>query len=139
MFSRYWSFCLEFLVMYRVDHKMSLFFFGNNFHKNKETFKIFFPQVLEDSQAGWDLGKMIPKCYRFAAKWVCQKWSYAWGIQVFCSRNEVAPIHRQERTPSEEKSDGFHKKCSIELWTILIFELLLCCHTTVRCMERTKY
>ena len=26
---------------------MSLFFFGNNFHKNKETFKIFSPQILE--------------------------------------------------------------------------------------------
>ena len=26
---------------------MSLFFFGNNFHKNKETFKIFSPQLLE--------------------------------------------------------------------------------------------
>ena len=27
--------------------KMSLFFFGNNFYKNKETFKIFSPQILE--------------------------------------------------------------------------------------------
>ena len=26
---------------------MSLFFFGNNFHKDKETFKIFSPQLLE--------------------------------------------------------------------------------------------
>ena len=26
---------------------MSLFFFGNNFHKNKETFKIFSPQILK--------------------------------------------------------------------------------------------
>ena len=120
--------------------------------------------------------------------------SYAWGIQVFCLKNEVAPhfsnrtehfnisgitshgtdsycakpitpdhpipkisthltifwgstwktefvktIHRQERTSSEKKSDGFHKKCSIELWTILMFELLLCFHTAARCMERTKY
>ena len=45
--------------------------------------------------------------------------------------------HRQERTSSEKKSDEFHKKCSIELWTILMFELLLCCHTAARCMERT--
>ena len=29
--------------------------------------------------------------YRFDAKWVCLMGSYAWGIQVFCSRNEVAP------------------------------------------------
>ena len=49
----------------------------------------------------------------------------------------VKTIHRQERTSSEEKSDGFHKKCSIELWTILMFELLLCCHTAAWCMERT--
>ena len=27
--------------------KMSLFFFGNNFYKNKETFKIFSPQILK--------------------------------------------------------------------------------------------
>ena len=27
--------------------KMSLFFFGNNFYKNKETFKVFYPQVLK--------------------------------------------------------------------------------------------
>ena len=27
--------------------KISLFFFGNNFYKNKETFKIFSPQILE--------------------------------------------------------------------------------------------
>ena len=26
---------------------MSLFFFGNNFYKNKETFKIFSPRLLE--------------------------------------------------------------------------------------------
>ena len=49
----------------------------------------------------------------------------------------VKTIHRQERTSSEKKSDGFHKKCSIELWTILMFELLLCYHTAARCMERT--
>ena len=148
----------------------------------------------ENSQAGWDLGNRMTRGYRFDAKWVCPMGSYAWGIQVFCSRNEaplhfkpppwtehlntsgitshgtdsfhvklitpghpfpkisthltifwggtwktefVKTIHRQERTSSEEKSDGFHKKCSIELWTILMFELLLCCHTAVRCMEQT--
>ena len=26
---------------------MTLFYFGNNFYKNKETFKIFSPQILE--------------------------------------------------------------------------------------------
>ena len=31
----------------RWPTKMSLFFFGNNFYKNKETFKIFSPHVLE--------------------------------------------------------------------------------------------
>ena len=51
----------------------------------------------------------------------------------------VKAIHRQERTSSEEKSDGFHKKCSIELWTISMFQLLLCCHTAAWCMDRTKY
>ena len=41
----------------------------------------------------------------------------------------VKTIDRQERTSSEKKSDGFHKKCSIQFWKTLIFELLLCCHT----------
>ena len=58
-------------------------------------------------------------------------WGGTWKTEF------VKTIHRQERTSSEEKSDGFHKKCSIELWTILMFELLLCCHTAARCMERT--
>ena len=31
----------------RWPSKMSLFFFGNNFYKNKETFRIFSPQILE--------------------------------------------------------------------------------------------
>ena len=30
-----------------MDHKNVLFFFGNNFYKNKETFKIFSPQLSE--------------------------------------------------------------------------------------------
>ena len=58
-------------------------------------------------------------------------WGGTWKTEF------VKTIHRQERTSSEEKSDGFHKKCSIELWTILMFELLLCCHTAARCMEQT--
>ena len=49
----------------------------------------------------------------------------------------VKTIHRQERASSEEKSYGFHKKCSIELWTILMFELLLCCHAAARFREQT--
>ena len=251
--------------------KMSLFFFGNNFYKNKETFNNFSPQILEvyrillvatalesitfyytfsvintmfvpctallydstaatrtlklpttlfsiscgiclisflsvdccpklcpsgtpseNSQVSWYLGNRMGKGCQFDAKWVCHMESYAWGIQVFWfekvfwwrlfSRTEhlntsgitsygtdsfhiklattghpipkisthltifwggtwktefVKTILRQERAASEEKSDEFHKKCSIELWTILMFELLLCCHTAVRCMERT--
>ena len=57
-------------------------------------------------------------------------WGGTWKTEF------VKTIHRQERTSSEKKSDGFHKKCSIELWTILMFELLLCYHTAARCMER---
>ena len=142
----------------------------------------------ENTQAGWDLGNRMARDYWFDAKWVCPMESYALGIQVFCSRNEVkrnevAPhfsnttehlntsgktshgtdsfrvkpitpcqplplawvpatqlvkaIHRQERTTSEEKLDWFHKKCSIELWTILMFEVLLSCHTAAWCIERT--
>ena len=60
-------------------------------------------------------------------------WGGTWKTEF------VKTIHRQERTSSEEKSDGFHKKCSIELWTVLMFELLLCCHTAARCIERIYY
>ena len=144
----------------------------------------------ENSQVGWDLGNRMARGYRFDAKWVCPMGSYAWGIQVFCLRNEVPPQfsnrieHKNtssktshgtdsfrvklqspkisahlaillfsEGVPerqslwkqstnkrgqlSEEKSDWFHTKCSIELWTILMFELLLCCHAAAWCMERT--
>ena len=38
---------LSMLTFYRVPTKMSQFFFGNNFYKNKETFKIFSPQILK--------------------------------------------------------------------------------------------
>ena len=58
-------------------------------------------------------------------------WGGTWKTEF------VKTIHRQERTSSNKKSDRLHKKCSIELWTILLFELLLCCHTAARCMERT--
>ena len=58
-------------------------------------------------------------------------WAGTWKTEF------VKTIHRQKRTSSEKKSDGFHKKCSIDLRTILMFKLLLCCHTAVRCMEWT--
>ena len=58
-------------------------------------------------------------------------WGGTWKTEF------MKTIYRQERTSSEKKSDGFHKKCSIELWTILMFELLLYCHTAAQCMERT--
>ena len=48
--------------------------------------------------------------------------SVPWEVmhEVFkCSVREIL------NTSSEKKSHGFHKKCSIEFWTILIFELLL--------------
>ena len=57
-------------------------------------------------------------------------WGGSWKTEF------VKIINTQERT-SENKSDGFEKKCSIELWTILMFELLLCYHTAVQCMEWT--
>ena len=126
-----------------------------------------------------DIGNRMARGYQFDVKWVYPMGSYAWGIQVFCSRwwfemkwfliwtleylrhnfpwdrlisretdnpwpyypqylnrltifwggtwktEFVRTIHRQETTSSEKKSDGLHKKCSIELWTILFFELLL--------------
>ena len=58
-------------------------------------------------------------------------WGGTWKTEF------MKTIYRQERTSSEKKSDGFHKKCSIELWTILMFQLLLYCHTAAQCMKRT--
>ena len=45
----------------------------------------------ENSQVGWDLGNRMARGYWFVMKWVCYMGSYAWGIQVFCSRNEAPP------------------------------------------------
>ena len=70
------------------------FFFGNNFIKKKETFKSFSPQLLEDYRI---LGNRMAKGYQFDTKWVCSMGSYAWDIQVFLSRNDVAP-HFSNRT-----------------------------------------
>ena len=79
--------------------KMSLFIFGDNVYKNKDTFSqtAFHVPPSENSQAGWDLGNGMERGYRFDAKWVCFMGSYAWRIQVICSRNEVAP-HFLKRT-----------------------------------------
>ena len=46
-------------------------------------------------------------------------WGGTWKTEF------VKTIYRQESTSSEKESDRLHKKCSIELWTILLFELLL--------------
>ena len=116
----------------------------------------------EDCQAGWDLGNRMVRGYRLYAmslshEKLCLRYSSVlfekWGGAAFLKQNRtleylrhnfpwdrlanVKQIHRQERTSSEEKSDGFHKKWLIELWTVLMFELLLCCHTAARCMGRT--
>ena len=55
-------------------------------------------------------------------------WGDTWTTEF------VKIIHIEKRAPLEEKSDGFHKKCSIELSTILMFDFLLCCHRAARCM-----
>ena len=51
-------------------------------------------------------------------------------------KDRVCENNPQTREDIIRKWDGFHRKCSMELWTILMFELLLCCHTAARCMER---
>ena len=43
------------------------------------------------------LGFRMASGYRFDPTWVCPMGSYAWGIQVFCSRNK-APSHFLNRT-----------------------------------------
>ena len=42
-------------------------------------------------RGGWDLGNRMARGYWLNAKWVCPLGSTAWGIQEFCSSNEVAP------------------------------------------------
>ena len=70
----------------------------------------------ENSWVGWDLGNSMARGYWFYAKWVCPMGSYVWGIQVFCSRNEVAP-HFSDRTEhlntsgiTSHGTDSFHIK-----------------------------
>ena len=55
-------------------------------------------------------------------------WGDTWTTEF------VETIHIENRAPLEEKSNGFHTKCSIEVSTILMFVLLLCCHRAARCM-----
>ena len=68
----------------------------------------------KNSQVGWDLGNRMDRAYRFYAKRACLMGSYAWSIQVFCSRIKVAP-HFSNRTEHLNTSgitfhgmDSFH-------------------------------
>ena len=58
----------------------------------------------ENSQAVWDLGNRMTRDYLFDAKWVCPIWSYAWGIQAFCSVWEMSH-HLFSRTEHLNTSD----------------------------------
>ena len=58
-------------------------------------------------------------------------WLFSEGVP---EKQEFVKTIRQERTSSEDKSDGFHLKCSIELWTILMFKLLLCSVCACMCV-----
>ena len=60
-------------------------------------------------------GHLIPKISTRLT--IC--WGGTWKTEF------LKATHRQERTSSENKSGWLHKKCSIELWTILLFEMLL--------------
>ena len=51
----------------------------------------------ESSQKSWDLGNRMVRGYQLVPKWIYPMGSYAWGIQVFCLRNEVPP-HFSNRT-----------------------------------------
>ena len=79
--------------------------------------------LMRNESAPWEVMPEVFKCSVQEMRWHLISQSY--------SSKFVKTIHRQERTSSEEKSDGFYKKCSIEL--------LLCFHTVPRCMERTQH
>ena len=113
---------------------MSQFFLGNNFWKNMETFKIsevaphFSNRTLEYLRHNFPWDRLI-------SRQTDNPWpSYSQDLNppdyFLRGYQFVKTIHRQERTSSEKKSDGFHKKCSIEMWTILMPELLLCCQNS---------
>ena len=58
-------------------------------------------------------------------------WLFSVGVpkdRVYENNPETTEF---SKTTSEEKSDRFHKKCSIQLWVVLIFELLLSCSSAV--------
>ena len=127
--------------------KMSLFFFGNNFYKNKETFKKWGTtsfqtttlnrrlEYLRHNSHGTNSFHVKPITPGHPITKISIRLAIFWG--GVWKTEFLKTIHRQERISSEKKSDGLHKKCSIELWTILLFELLLCYHTAARCMEQT--
>ena len=190
---------------------MSLFFFGNNFYKNKETFNIFSPQLLEvyGTHLVETTLESIMFYYTFSTintmflpctallydstaatqtlKLSTTLLSISCGIRLisflmitslvcrfFYSVSQVPPhkivrqveilgigwlgvigFTRNESVPWEVMPELFkcsvremrwclisrteHLNCVLELklWTILMFELLLCCHTAARCMEQT--
>ena len=58
----------------------------------------------ENSQAVSDLGNRMTRDYLFDAKCVCPIWSYAWGIQAFCSVWEMSR-HLFSRTEHLNASD----------------------------------
>ena len=67
------------------------------------------------SRQTYNTGHPIPKI----STRLTMVWGGTWKTEF------VKTSHRQERTSSRKKSDGLHKKCSIELWTNLLFYLLL--------------
>ena len=73
----------------------------------------------ENSQAAWDLGNRMARGYRFDAKRVCSMGSYAWGIQVFCSGNEVAPhfLYRTEQLNTSGKTSHATDSFCVKLIT----------------------
>ena len=52
---------------------------------------ISFRYHLRKQSGGLRSCERVARGYRFNAKWVCPLGSYVWGIEVFCSSNEVAP------------------------------------------------
>ena len=85
---------------------MSLFFFANNFYKNKETFKIFSPQILEvyrillvettlESIMFYYtfsvINTMFVPCTALLYDSTAATQTLKLSTTLFCSRNEIAP------------------------------------------------
>ena len=96
----------------------------------------------ENSQTGWDLGNRMARGYRFDVKWDWPMRSYAWVIQVFCSRWWFE-MRWYLISRTEHLKRGHHQKRNQTDCTRMLNRVVdnfidcVAAHAAVQCMEWT--